>query len=135
MIYHAVMVIWTYSMMLRDRARKTGTNTPEIPDAGGVQQGKTPVVFLDDMPDTNQPDACAFILTNSRVPCLRIVKDHSQLPGSPEKHEICNIKFPSQVMRVGVELLEACHPDVPRGEGPPLSQALCRFMQELGGLN
>ncbi|PVH98847.1 C2H2 type zinc finger domain-containing protein [Periconia macrospinosa] len=134
MIYHAVMVIWTYSMMLRDRAIKTGLNTPAHANVEAVQKEKTPIIFLDDQPDSNQETANAFILTGSGVPCLRIVSDHSQSLGSPERHEICSVKIPSQVMRVGVKLLEACHPNVPREKGPPLSQALCRLMEELGGL-
>jgi len=27
-IYHSIMVLWTYSMIINDYARKTGSNTP-----------------------------------------------------------------------------------------------------------
>ncbi|KAF3039906.1 hypothetical protein E8E12_005699 [Didymella heteroderae] len=61
MIYHAIMVLWTYSMMVRDRAKKTGTTTPLR-----TQPSSPPskIVYLDDATAENQGDIDAFILTN-----------------------------------------------------------------------
>jgi hypothetical protein len=121
MIYHAIMVIWTYSMMISDWARKTGTNTPNI---SHQKEHHAKPVFLDDPRALNQDAVDEFILLGSGTPCLRI----------RGKEDVCNIRFPSQVMRTGVRLLEGTHPDVDREIGPPLLRALCGLMEELGGL-
>jgi hypothetical protein len=123
MIHHAIMVLWTYSMLISDRAKRTGTNTPSAPDSN-AENVATPV-FLDDARSSNQNAIDAFILLNNGTPCLHI---------SMQPEEICQIKYPSQVMRTGVKLLEGTHPDVDREIGPPLLRALCGLMEELGGL-
>lgn len=134
MLYHAIMVLWTYSMMVRDRAKKTGTTTPMH-----IQPGSPPsrVFYLDDATSENQSDVDSFILTDSGMPCLRIISTHQSVVSeseSPTLPDTCNLRYPSQVMKVGVKLLDATHPDVDRETGPPLLRALCRLMEELGGL-
>jgi hypothetical protein len=134
MLYHAIMVLWTYSMMVRDRAKKTGTTTPMR-----AQQISLPskVIYLDDATSENQTAVNAFILVNSGIPCLRIISTHqpvSSESGATTRSEICNLQYPSQVMKVGVMLLDTTHPDVDRETGPPLVRALCGLMEELGGL-
>ncbi|KAF2629060.1 C2H2 type zinc finger domain-containing protein [Macroventuria anomochaeta] len=134
MLYHAIMVLWTYSMMVRDRAKKTGTTTPML-----AQPSSPPskIVYLDDAASYNQSDIDSFILMNSGTPCLHIISTHQSVvseSGAPKRPEICNLKYPSQVMKVGVRLLDATHPDVDRETGPPLMRALCGLMEELGGL-
>lgn len=134
MLYHAIMVLWTYSMMVRDRAKKTGTTTPSRPQPNSPP-GK--IIYLDDLASGNQNDIDAFIAMNSGMPCLRIVYTHQPETSESEsipRPELCNLKYPSQVMRVGISLLDASHPDVDRGTGPPLIRALCGLMEELGGL-
>lgn len=134
MLYHAIMVLWTYSMMVRDRAKKTGTTTPMRAQSTSPPS-KT--IYLDDATSDNQSDIDAFILMNSGIPCLHIISTHhSDAPksGAPGRFETCNLKYPSQVMNVGVKLLDATHPDVDRETGPPLMRALCGLMEELGGL-
>jgi len=121
-------------MMVRDRAKKTGTTTPMR-----TQPGSTPskIIYLDDALSDNQGDIDAFILMNSGMPCLRIISTHLSVAaesGPPNRPEVCNLKYPSQVMKVGVRLLDATHPDVDRETGPPLLRALCGLMEELGGL-
>lgn len=131
LIYHAIMVLWTYSMIINDRARKTGTNTPVAPlPPNSRTQG--PIVFLDDPRSSNQSAVDAFVLMNSGTPCLRIISGRSEK--EKEKAEICQLKHPSQVLKTGVRLLEGTHPDVDREIGPPLLRALCGLMEELGGL-
>jgi hypothetical protein len=134
MLYHAIMVLWTYSMMVRDRAKKTGTTTPSRTQPN-LPPGK--MVYLDDLASGNQSDIDAFIAMNSGMPCLRIIYTHKPDISESEsipRPEICNLKYPSQVMRVGISLFDASHPDVDRGTGPPLIRALCGLMEELGGL-
>lgn len=122
-IHHAIMILWTYSMLISDRARRTGTNTPSAPHASAPNLAAP--VFLDDARSSNQSAVDAFILLNSGTPCLHI---------SREPAEVCQIRYPSQVIRAGVKLLEGTHPDVDREIGPPLLRALCGLMEELGGL-
>jgi hypothetical protein len=110
-------------MLISDRARRTGTNTPSASHASAPNLAAP--VFLDDARSSNQNAVDAFILLNSGTPCLHI---------SREPVEVCQIRHPSQVMRAGVKLLEGTHPDVDREIGPPLLRALCGLMEELGGL-
>ncbi|KAI4688799.1 uncharacterized protein J4E84_004729 [Alternaria hordeiaustralica] len=134
MLYHAIMVLWTYSMMTRDLAKKTGTTTPMRTRPSSLP-GK--LIYLDDAASDNQAGVNAFIATNSGIPCLRIISTHQPVAsesGAIARPEICNLKYPSQVMKVGVMLLESTHPDVDRETGPPLVRALCGLMEELGGL-
>ena len=121
-------------MMVRDRAKKSGTTTP-------LRAHKTSspgeVIYLDDATQENQSDVDAFILMNSGTPCLHIISTHQSVTiesGSTNRPETCNLHNPPQVMKVGVALLDATHPDVDRETGPPLMKALCGLMEELGGL-
>lgn len=131
-------------MMTRDREKKTGTNTP-VPRANSavLRQGHhgpphrdNTTVFLDDPPSANQSDIEAFILMNAGNPCLHIIPHQvrSEHLRHEDRLESCNLKSPSQVMKVGVKLLEETHPDVDRDNSPPLLKALCGLMEELGGL-
>ncbi|CAN9222169.1 unnamed protein product [Alternaria alternata] len=134
MLYHAIMVLWTYSMMMRDRAKKTGTTTPMRAQPSSFL---SKVIYLDDAASEHQTSINSFILMNSGIPCLRIISTHQPVAsesGVADRPEICNLKYPSQVMRVGVRLLDTTHPDVDRETGPPLVRALCGLMEELGGL-
>jgi hypothetical protein len=134
MLYHAIMVLWTYSMMIRDRAKKTGTTTPMRAKPSSPPSN---VLYLDDDASVNQADVNAFVLRNSGIPCLHIVSTHQSVTSESEaaiRPEICDLKYPSQVMRVGVMLLDTTHPDTDREIGPPLVRALCGLMEELGGL-
>ncbi|KAH6099556.1 hypothetical protein HBI69_229430 [Parastagonospora nodorum] len=134
-IYHSIMVLWTYSMMINDHARKTGSNTP-VRAAHATMQDQSTLVFLDDDRSTNQSAVDAFIMMNTGTPCLRILLKTSvqQREDGAASNEICNMKHPWQVMKAGVTLLEGTHPDVDRETGPPLLRALCGLMEELGGL-
>lgn len=134
MLYHAIMVLWTYGMMIRDRAKKTGTTTPSRAQTSSPI-GK--VFFLDDAVSDNLSNVDAFTLLNSGVPCLHVISTHQTItskPGISDRPEICDLKYPWQVMKVGVKLLDATHPDTDRELGPPLVRALCGLMEELGGL-
>jgi hypothetical protein len=123
MIHYAVMVLWTYGMLMSDRAKRTGTNTPCAPSAN--VQNITTSVFLDDSRLSNQNAVDAFILLNNGTPCLHL---------SGQSAEVCQLKYPSQIMKTGIDLLDGTHPDVGRDIGPPLLRALCGLMEELGGL-
>ncbi|EOA91112.1 uncharacterized protein SETTUDRAFT_158575 [Exserohilum turcica Et28A] len=130
-IYHSIMVIWTYSMMTSDQERKTGFSTPVHPAAVTTTDDTATFVFLDDARSSNQTAVDSFIVMNTGTPCLRM---SGKGEGGVEKTDVCNLKFPWQVMQAGVALLDGTHPDVDRETGPPLLRALCGLMEELGGL-
>jgi hypothetical protein len=135
-IYHSIMVLWTYSMMISDHARKTGFNTPVHPNSTSSLNHQE-LVFLDDVRSSNQAAVEAFVMMNTGTPCLRILSgtNAAQRPeGGEARLEICDLRYPWQVMKAGVTLLDGTHPDVDRETGPPLLRALCGLMEELGGL-
>ncbi|ORY01675.1 hypothetical protein BCR34DRAFT_627710 [Clohesyomyces aquaticus] len=106
-VYHAIMVLWTYSMMMRDRAKRTGTSTPirgqSQMQVNMVQSAN--VVFLDDPPSVNQSAVDAFILLNTATPSLNINSAHSKSnpdAENPDWREVCDLRFPSQVMKAFV---------------------------------
>lgn len=103
-IYHAVMVIWTWSMMHRN------TQTPD------EQAGRADVLIDGDEVD-------AFVLMGSGRPCLRW-----------NHHETIFIRDPRAVMRFGIRLLESNYPNESRANLPQLTKSLCELMGELGGL-
>lgn len=118
-------------MMVRDRAKKTGSTTPV-----GTHSSSLPgkILYLDDAVSDNQSEVDAFILMNQGIPCLHIISTHQAVTSESNRPEICSLKYPSQVMKTGVRILDASHPEVDRETGPPLMRALCGLMEELGGL-
>jgi hypothetical protein len=130
------MVLWTYSMMISDHARKTGFNTPVQPNSAATLDQQE-LVFLDDPRSSNQAAVDAFVMMNTGTPCLRILSGHVAVQvaeGGEPRSKTCDLKYPWQVMKAGVTLLDGTHPDVDRETGPPLLRALCGLMEELGGL-
>lgn len=76
-------------------------------------------------------------MMSTGTPCLRIPSSSTQTQlgeGDASASDVCNLKYPWQVMKAGVALLDGTHPDVDRETGPPLLRALCGLMEELGGL-
>lgn len=130
------MVLWTYSMITSDCARKTRCNTPTQVELAAIHDGQT-LVFLDDARCSNQSAVNAFIMMNTGIPCLRIsfgdTGAQSEVEGNA-KSDTCDLRYPWQVMKAGVALLDATHPGVDRETGPPLIRALCGLMEDLGGL-
>lgn len=150
MVYHAIMVLWTYSMMMKGQARRTAINTPARDQSRLDSQfpasptDDNHLVFLDDPSAANKTDIEGFISRKSGRPCLHIPAPNprraveatavsSLLPTSATQG-ICDLRSPSQIMQVGVSLLEATHPDTDRESGPPMLRALCGLMEELGSL-
>lgn len=142
MLYHAIMVLWTYSMMIKGQAKRTATNTPA---RGQTQTGSMPTggefVFLDDLPSPNSACIDNFILNNVGTICLRFPTCGRQpsatattFQKTSSKPAFCELRSPAHIMAIGVAILEATHPDVDRQNGPPLIKALCGLMEELGNL-
>jgi hypothetical protein len=134
MVYHAIMALWTYSMMLRDREDKSGTSTPARTNHEQVAETS---IFLDDSTTLQRSRLDAFIFANSGTPFLHIVPNHHFAGNDADASRpplACDLNHPSQVMQVGVKLLEGTHPGVRRADGPPLLRALSSLMEELGRL-
>ena len=146
-VYHAIIVLWTFGMMMHDRARKTGTTTPTAPAVHNkplvneATATNEPVIVLDAARVTNQSDVNAFILMDvgrsylEMYPMTQRHPSQSLADGTQQqtiRQNFCEIRFPSKIMKVGIQLLEVTHPDVERQNGPPLIRGLCRLMEELG---
>jgi len=129
--YHALMVLWVYGMMLRDTARRTGTNTPvrgnnnnnkgQLPTRLALQSTAEANVFLDDA--LNNPQMEGFLYMGKGRPTLRY----------PDGR-ICELRNPASVLSLGSKLLENNCPGESRGRLPAMIESLCNLLDELGGL-
>jgi hypothetical protein len=134
-VYYAIMLLWTYSMMWRDRAGKTVA--PDDIAATEYHESVGTIVFLDDISTERNAHTDAFISTNRGTPSLHMIAVHHALVNRGESSvpgAVCDLRYPSQVMEVGMSLLRAAHPGVQLKDGPPLLRALSSLMEELGKL-
>nr|OQO21695.1 hypothetical protein B0A51_11544 [Rachicladosporium sp. CCFEE 5018] len=123
--YHAVMVLWTYGMLCRDSARRTGTNTPasshrRTSPPGLLRTQSVKQVVLDDIKDESTD---VFVHTGDGRPCIRF----------PDGR-ICELRNPSSVLAVGSAILQANCPTETRDGMPQLIKSLCTLMDDLGNL-
>jgi hypothetical protein len=135
MVYHAIMLLWTYSMILGDRADKT--TSPDTLPIPTNSNSNTDTIFLDGGGIDQDAKRVAFISANRGTPSLQIIAAHHSAQdrqGTRGQPLVCNLKYPSQVMEVGVSLLLAAHPTSHLSNGPPLLRALRNLMEELGKL-
>jgi hypothetical protein len=135
MVYHAIMLLWTYSLILRDRADKS--TSPDLPSIAAYNESNTDTVLLDSWGAEQDAKRDAFISTNWGTPSLQIIATHYSEEGrrgTAGQSRLCNLRYPSQVMEVGISLLHAAHPSVHLSNGPPLLRALRSLMEELGKL-
>jgi hypothetical protein len=145
MLYHAIMVLWTYSMMMKGQAKRT---VPGTPARGRAQSATslneaTAIVFLDDPRPLSNGSSSAvdgFILRSAGRACLHFPAPQPPGTTSTSSHvasptpSVCDLRSPAQIMGLGIAVLEATHPHVDREKGPPLLRALCGLMEELGNL-
>ncbi|OQO10067.1 hypothetical protein B0A48_04423 [Cryoendolithus antarcticus] len=123
--YHAVMVLWTYGMLCRDSARRTGTNTPasshrRSSPPGLLRTQSVTQVVLDDIKDESTD---VFVHTGDGRPCIRF----------PDGR-VCELRNPSSVLAVGSATLQANCPTETRDGMPQLIKSLCTLMDDLGNL-
>jgi len=148
MLYHAIMVLWTYSMMMKGQAKRTATSTPargEVRSTALPSEADT-LVFLDDAASLlsigSSSTVAGFILKGAGHACLHVpappTRQRVTAPTTPQvpsnKSAVCDLRSPAQIMGVGIAILDATHPNVERESGPPLLRALCGLMEELGNL-
>ena len=109
-------------MMVRDLTKKTGTITPMR-----AQPNSPPsrIVSLDDTASDNRNDIDVFVLMKNGMPCIYTHQSVTLESGTPTRLEICNFRYPSQVMKVGIGLLDTMHPGVDCETGSLLIRALC----------
>lgn len=121
------MVLWSYGMMLRDTARRTGTNTPVPGGTRGQPTGRLlshmaaeSNVFLDDVTNAQTEN---FLYMGRGRPSLRFPDGRC-----------CELRNPAGVLALGSKLLEGNCPGEKRGRLPQMIESLCNLMDELGGL-
>lgn len=130
-LYHAIMVLWAYSMMHQGAKRQ---NTDEASHniqrgAGPKRQDETVLVFLDE--DSND-QITTFILLDSGQPCLNGLSHVSQT--DRDDLRICDLRNPQAVMAMGVKVFEGNLPNETRQNLPRLIRSLCELLSELGSL-
>jgi hypothetical protein len=139
-VSHAVIVLWTYSMMLNDAARRTGSATPSrgkqdamSSDFSFFSNVNSDTVLLNG-PST--PTTEAYLLLGSGKPCLRSPHPlRSNLHERPQpQNDLWNLRNPSAVMKVSSVLLQNNCPNDERENLPQMIRSLCDLMDELGNL-
>jgi hypothetical protein len=149
MLYHAIMVLWTYSMMKKGQAKRTATSTPARGQTRSTALASEvgSLVFLDDavssLSSGSSSAVAGFILKGTGHACLHVPAPptRQRMTAPPTKSEfpsnkssVCDLRSPSQIMGVGIAILDATHPNIEMGRGPPLLRALSGLMEELGNL-
>lgn len=128
LLYHALMVLWSYGMMLRDSARRTGVNTPvrgaQLGDRATLLATTRTTVFLDGAPCQESE---LFTQRDIGRPCLH--------QDSGTNATVCQLRNPTDTMILGSKLLEANCPGEPRARMPQMLKSLCGLMDELGALD
>ncbi|KAK4505149.1 hypothetical protein PRZ48_003112 [Zasmidium cellare] len=122
MVYHAMMVLWAYGMMLRDAARRMSSDRQQ---QESTMDNELPI-FLD---ETSNDRANAFLLMNSGRPCLRL---YDADPKSTS--QACDVRNAQAVMAVGISVLEGNLPNEIHENLPQLIRSLCELMKALGSL-
>lgn len=126
--YHAIMVLWSFGMMLQDEARRTGISTP----IGRQSKGGTLLreatfdpnmesnIFLD---DAKSPKLDAFLYNGKGRPSLKF-----------QDGKCCELRNIASVMALGCKVLESNCPGETRDRMPQMLKSLCNLMDELGAL-
>ncbi len=136
-IHHTVMVIWAYSMLLRDAARKAGLSTPLNGGSGAQalsldETSNEPLVMLDGDSDSA---VNSFILGNTGRPYVMFdAAEASEAVMQGRQPKLCDLRHPQQVLKMGVRVLEGSFPNEPRHQLPPLIKSLCDLMDMLASL-
>lgn len=131
--FHAVMVLWTHSIMYVDSAKHSRSNTPAVGQRTSTDPARTDdsaehPVFLDEaVCDATE----AYIHLGRGRPCMRMRKEVTEDQAS---REICDLRSPPSVMQVGVQVLRSnCPGDAPQ-DMPQMLRSLCDVMDGLGRL-
>lgn len=158
-VWHAVMVLWTWSMMRKARDKRSSQERPTNENKNenepsqattssapthnndvvtGIPASAKSIILLDD-PLLDQMVVDSFILTGSLRPFLLAESalrstSQSKINASTESHHVVSLEDPAKIMDIGIRILERSHPDVERKDGPPMARSLCALLEELGGL-
>lgn len=125
--YHAIMVLWSYGMMLKNSARRTAMSTPVGGQSkrppikeGPLAQGIESNVFLDDL---SSMQLSAYLHDGMGRPALRF----------PDG-QCCEVRNVASIMALGCRVLEGNCPGETRDHLPQMIKSLCNLMDELGSL-
>lgn len=134
-IHHTVMVIWAYSMLQRDAARKAGLATP-INGAPNPHQSFLDAIAVDQivtLDGESNGKTNAFVSSGAGRPFLQL-DESSWIPQTGEQSGMCDLRYPQQVLLAGVRVLESRFPGESRDRLPPLIKSLCDLMDLLASL-
>lgn len=143
LISHAAMVLWTYSLMLNDAARRTGATTPREgfnqrdtsssrPSSrpiDGVEAGDSRVILN----GASNEQTEKYIHRGHGRPCLQMLKE-IPLATAGRDRGICDLRDSAAVMKIAKAVLQGNCPRDTHDAMPQMIKCLCDLMQELGTL-
>lgn len=125
LLYHSIMVLWTYSMLHRGSSAQTQSGL----QAGAEHENH---VLLD---DNDNEQRTAFVHMGVGSPCVRLI---DRLERSSRANRIdadyCDLRYPQAVMAMGVKVFEGNLPNETRQNMPQLIKSLCALLSGLGSL-
>lgn len=135
--FDAIMVLWTYSIMLVDSAKQSRSTTPA---PGRMMAQRKPedaseqLVFLD---EPNSETTEAYMMIGTGRPCLSMQKVADEMSSAGQDSAggaVCDLRSPLLVMQMGVQVLQGnCPSDGPE-DIPQMLRSLCEVMDGLGRL-
>ena len=125
------MVLWAYSMLQRDAARKSGTDTPAHAAFSVSDLSHDDIVFLDSQ---NTQNTTTFISTNTGRPFLQLEADPNALQQG-DLSGFCDLRQPLQVLAAGVRILNRSFPDESREVNPLPLDAVLQQQRRLASQN
>ena len=121
LIYHSVMVLWTYAMLQREAGKPSGHGSPGQDVIAAMPKSADEVVYLDAEGTNTRLES--FLAVGSGRPYL-----------GTDATTSCDMRDPRGVMAVGVRVLEGNYPNEVREHLPQLIRSMCELMGELGSL-
>lgn len=117
LIYHSIMVLWTYGMMMQRKQVRDAATSCELPDGQAV--------VLDGESNSRTE---AFVLLGQGRPCVQMQGGEKRSP------QLCDLRNARAVMQVGVEVFCGNYPYEVRANLPQLVRSLVELLSELGSL-
>jgi hypothetical protein len=124
LLYHSIMVLWTYSMLHR------GVETLSSSTKTGLDQDT--YVFLG---EKDNDGTMAFVHMGVGKPCVRLptCPDHVSTTERTDLEHF-DLRKPQEVMTMGVKVFEGNLPNETRQNMPQLIKSFCALLSGLGSL-
>ncbi|KAF2014451.1 hypothetical protein BU24DRAFT_481913 [Aaosphaeria arxii CBS 175.79] len=146
MIYHSVIVLWTYSMISRDLELSETIPSDNVPREGDQSSNDCTMIVINASRRSNQQVYDAFVEGGAGTPFLNLPthQDHCQREeqwstsdsqnSAATTQQLFDVRCPEHVMLMGVKTLEILHPGIDSENRPPLVRALCKLLKDLGNI-